>query len=66
MSCCILMTYSVSWTIKRFMIKFRKLKEAFEIKGLHVNIGKTKVIVSGGITKNGLSKSRVYPCGVCR
>ena len=26
---------------------------------------KTKVMVSGGITKNRMSKSKVDPCGVC-
>ena len=34
-------------------------------KGLKVNLGKTKVEVSGGITKDGMSKSKVNPCGVC-
>ena len=29
---------------------------------MNVNIGKTKVMVSGGITKDGLSISKVYPC----
>ena len=45
--------------------KFLKWKEAFESKGLKDNHGKTKVIVSGGITKDGMSKSKVDPCGVC-
>ena len=26
---------------------------------------KTKVIVCGGITKDGMSKSKVDPCGIC-
>ena len=39
-------------------------KEAFETKCLKVNLGKTNVIVSGGITKEGLFKSKVDPCGV--
>ena len=34
-------------------------------KGLKVNLGKTKVMVSGSITKDGMSKSKVDPCGVC-
>ena len=42
-----------------------KLKEAFVSKGLKVNPGKTKVMASGGITKDGLSKSEVDPCVVC-
>ena len=46
-------------------ILHRKWKEAFHSQGLKGNLGKTEVTVSGGITKNGLSKSNVYPCGVC-
>ena len=53
-------------TIERLRDKFFKWKEAFESKGLKVNLGKTKVMVSGGITKDGLSKSKVDSCGVCR
>ena len=34
-------------------------------KRLKVSIAKTKVKVSGGIKKNGLSKSKVDLCGVC-
>ena len=45
--------------------KFLKWKEAFESKGLKVNIGKTKVMVSSGITKDDMSKSKFDPCGVC-
>ena len=45
--------------------KFLKLKEAFESKGLKVSLGKTKVMVSGSITKDGFSKSKVDPCGIC-
>ena len=33
---------------------------------MKVNLEKTKVLVSCGITKNGMSKSKVDPCGVCR
>ena len=36
-----------------------KWKEAFESKGLKVNIWKTKVMVSGGTTKDVFSKSEV-------
>ena len=38
--------------------KFFEWKEAFESKGLKVNLSKTKVMVSCGITKDGLSKSK--------
>ena len=34
-------------------------------KGLKVNLGETKIMVCGGITKAGMSKSNVDPCGVC-
>ena len=33
---------------------------------MKVNLGKTKVMVSGGITKDGMSKSKVDPCRVCK
>ena len=34
-------------------------------RGLKVNLGNTKVKVSGIITKHDISKSKVDPCGVC-
>ena len=40
-----------------------KWKEAFESKDLKVNLGKTKVMVSSGITKDGMSKSKVINVG---
>ena len=43
--------------------KFLKWKEAFEINGLQFNLGKTKVMVCGVITKDDISKSKVDPCG---
>ena len=54
----------VSETTKGLRNKFLKWKEAFESKGLKVNLWKTKVMVSGSITKDGMSKSSVDPCGV--
>ena len=45
--------------------KFMKWKEAFQRKALTVNLGKAKVMISGGITKDGMSKCNVDPCGVC-
>ena len=42
---------------------FIKLKEAFESKGLKVSVGKTMAMVSGGITKDGLSKSKIDHVG---
>ena len=55
----------MSETIEGLRDKFLKWKEAFESKSLKVNLGKTKVKVSSGITQDGLSKSKVDPCGVC-
>ena len=55
----------MSETIEGFRNKFIKWKEAFESKDLKVNLGKTKVMVSGSITKDYLSKNKVDPCGVC-
>ena len=42
----------------RLSDRFLKWK-AFESKGLKVNLGKTKVMVCGGITRDDLSKSKV-------
>ena len=48
------------------MDKFLKWKKAFKSKDLKVNLGKTtKVMVSSGMTKDGMSKSKVDPCEVC-
>ena len=40
----------MSETIKRLRDKFLILKVAFERKGLKVNLGKTKMLVSSGMT----------------
>ena len=55
----------MSETIESLRNNFIKWKEAFESKGLKVNLGETKVMVSGSITKDRLSKSNVDPCGFC-
>ena len=55
----------VGETIKRLVNKLIKCKEAFKNKGLKVNLGKAKVIVSGGIAKDGTSKSKFDACGFC-
>ena len=55
----------MSETIERLRKMFLKWKEAFESKGLKVNLGKFMVMVSGRITKDGMSKSKVDPCRVC-
>ena len=54
-----------SETIEGLRNKFLKLNVAFESKCLVVNLEMTKVMVSGGITLVGLSKSNVDPYGVC-
>ena len=43
--------------------KFWKWKEAFESKGLKVNLGETKVVVSGA--EGEVTVSKVDPCGIC-
>ena len=40
------------------------MEGCFESKGLKVNLGKTNVMVISGITKDGMSKSKVDPCDV--
>ena len=52
-------------TIEGLMNKILKWKETFESKGMKVNLRKTKAMVSGDITKDDMSKSKVDPCGVC-
>ena len=55
----------MSETIEGLRNKFIKWWVAFVSMGLKVNLGITKVMVSGSITKNGLSKSRIDQCVVC-
>ena len=55
----------MSETIERCWNKFLKWKEDFESKRLKNNLGKTKVMVSGSITKDGLSRSKIDSFGVC-
>ena len=51
-------------TIEGHRDKFLKWKENFESKGLKVNLGKSNVVVSGGITKAGLSKTKLTHLGL--
>ena len=53
----------MSETMEGLREKFWKWKEAFESKGLKVNLGKTKVVVSG--EEGEVSVSKVDPCGIC-
>ena len=52
-----------SETIKGLREKFWKWKEAFESKGLKVNLGKAKVVVSGA--EGEVTVSKIDPCGIC-
>ena len=54
----------VSETIEGLRKKFLKFK-ALKRNGLKVNLGKTKAMVSSGITQDGLSQSMGDQCGVC-
>ena len=55
----------MSETIEGLRDTFLKWKESFDSKCLKVMLGKTKVMISSGITQDGLSKSNVDSCGVC-
>ena len=53
----------MSASIENLKEKFLKWKEAFESKGLKVNLKKTKVMVIG--SKGEILKSKVDPCAKC-
>ena len=53
----------MSENIENLKEKLLKWKEAFESKGLKVNLKKTKVIISG--SKGEVIKSKVNPCAKC-
>ena len=56
----------MSETIEGLRDMFLKWKEDSQSKCLKVNLRKTKVnMVGSDITKDGLSKGKVKPCGVC-
>ena len=55
----------MSDTIEGLCNQFLKWKDSFECIGFKVNFDKTRVMVSSGITKDGMSKRKVDPCGVC-
>ena len=48
--------------MERLREKFWKWKEAFESKGLKMNLGKTKVVVSGA--EGEVTVSKVDSCGI--
>ena len=53
----------MSETMEGLREKFQKWKEAFESKGMKVNLKKTKVMVSGSEGERIVSK--IDPCGMC-
>ena len=56
----------MSDTVEELRNKFGKWNDGFESKSLKVNLGKTKVMACGGITKDGMSKSKADPDdGIC-
>ena len=57
----VLMSEITEWLRK----KFQKMMMAFESMGLKLNFGSTKLMISQGITKDGLSKCKVNPGGIC-
>ena len=54
----------MSETIEIFWNKLRKWKDVFERICLKDSLGKTKVMVIGYITKDGMSKGKGDPCWV--
>ena len=54
----------MSEMIKGPRTKLLKWKEAFESKRLKVNLGKTNVMVSGGITKMACLKVKLTHCSM--
>ena len=56
----------MSETIEGLWNMFLRWKMAFESKGLIASLGRTKVMVCDSITKDGMSKIKVDPCGVSR
>ena len=55
----------MSETIEGLSNTFLRWKEAFENMCFDTYLWKTKVMVSSGITKDGMSKSKSGPCGIC-
>ena len=51
-------------SVEELIEKLKRWKTAMEKRGLRVNMGKTKVLVSGH-NLNVMKKSGKYPCGVC-
>ena len=52
-------------TLHNYILKLEIGKKNLEAKGLRVNMGKTKIIISGK-NLHSLGDSGKHPCGVCR
>ena len=50
-------------TIERLREKFQKWKDELESKGMKVNLGKTKMMISG--SEGEINVSKIDPCGLC-
>ena len=55
----------ISAETEEIKMKLNKWKTEMEVKGLRVNMGKTKIMVSG-VNLQTLKDSGKYPCSVCR
>ena len=53
----------MSESLKDLRGKLQRWKSALESKGLKVNVGKIKMMVSG--TEGEITSSKIDPCGVC-
>ena len=54
----------IAESVEELLEKLKKWKTAMEKRGLRVNMGKTKLLVSGH-NLNVMKRSGKYPCGVC-
>ena len=52
-----------SETMEGLRNKFLEWKEDFESKSVKVKLERAEVMINGGITKDGMSKSNVDQCG---
>ena len=52
-------------SMKELLVKLKTWKSQMENKGLWVNMGQTKIMVSG-INLDLLKKSGIGPCGICQ
>ena len=53
----------MSESLKDLGERFQRWRSALEGKGLNVNVGKTKMMVSG--TEGEIALSKIDPCGIC-